>query len=147
MKRMMPRHVVALALLIATSLHAFPQNYPSRPVKIVVPTAPGGAIDTAAVWWARNCLCRLVAHPGPRIVECRGCGTRTDRLSCISRTPDGKTAPRCQAKPDSLALGTPLWDRIESDRYKWATHFREARKRYHPPPVRVSSGGILANIS
>jgi tripartite-type tricarboxylate transporter receptor subunit TctC len=48
MKIMVSRLVVALELLVVTSLHAFPQNYPIHPVKIIVPTAPGGAIDTAA---------------------------------------------------------------------------------------------------
>jgi tripartite-type tricarboxylate transporter receptor subunit TctC len=34
---------VALALLIAGTLHA--QDYPARPVKVIVPFSPGGAVD------------------------------------------------------------------------------------------------------
>ena len=89
MKIMVARPVVALALLIAASLHAFSQNYPSHPVKIVVPTAAGGAIDTAA----RLVGEKLQARWGqPVVVENRpGASMRIGAEAVQKAAPDGYT--------------------------------------------------------
>ena len=46
------RHLVALAatcaLAPASSLRAFAEVWPARPVRVVVPYAPGGSTDTVA---------------------------------------------------------------------------------------------------
>ena len=42
-----PALAFGLTLAASTSL-AFAQSFPDRPVKVIVPTAPGGSIDTTA---------------------------------------------------------------------------------------------------
>src|SRR5688572_10878980 len=42
----MKRFITALALMVAFAVHA--QEYPNKPVRMLVPFAPGGAVDTAA---------------------------------------------------------------------------------------------------
>jgi tripartite-type tricarboxylate transporter receptor subunit TctC len=89
MKIRMSRPVVALALLVATSLHAFPQNYPSRPVKIAVPTAPGGAIDTTARLVGEKLQARWRQ---PVVVENRpGASMRIGAEAVQKAVPDGYT--------------------------------------------------------
>src|SRR5262249_50743431 len=89
MKIMVSRHVVALALLVATSLQAFAQNYPSHPVRIVVPTAAGGSIDTAA----RLVGEKLQARWGqPVIVENRPAASMRLGAEAVQKAaPDGYT--------------------------------------------------------
>lgn len=42
------RQFAAILLAILPGVHAFAQNYPARPVRMVVPFAAGGAVDTVA---------------------------------------------------------------------------------------------------
>ncbi len=44
----MQRRTLALAAALALALPAFAQNFPTKPMTIVVPASPGGAIDLAA---------------------------------------------------------------------------------------------------
>ena len=48
----MNRLVAALALILAASVleggAALAQNYPSKPIRIIVPFKPGGAVDALA---------------------------------------------------------------------------------------------------
>src|SRR5215212_1269646 len=46
MKKMMT--VVALVALAASSMSAAAQNYPSRPITLIIPFTPGGPVDTIA---------------------------------------------------------------------------------------------------
>jgi tripartite-type tricarboxylate transporter receptor subunit TctC len=89
MKVMVSRHAVALALLVVTSLHAFAQKYPNHPVRIVVPTAAGGSIDTAA----RLVGEKLQARWGqPVVVENRpGASMRLGAEAVQKAAPDGYT--------------------------------------------------------
>lgn len=45
---MIVRHTVLIALLLATAVPAHAQNYPARPVKMIVPYAAGGGTDAIA---------------------------------------------------------------------------------------------------
>ena len=41
-------HVVAALAVLAVSVSAFSQNYPTRPIRLVLGAAPGGSADAGA---------------------------------------------------------------------------------------------------
>lgn len=84
----MIRLILALALA-AASLNAAPQNYPSRPVKIVVPYGVGGPADL----YARFLAARLQEKLGqPFVVEDRpGAGSIVGTDYVAKSAPDGYT--------------------------------------------------------
>jgi tripartite-type tricarboxylate transporter receptor subunit TctC len=79
---------LASALDVSTTL-ACAQNYPDRAVKIIVPTAPGGSIDTAA----RVVAEKLQARWGkPVVIENRaGASMRLGAEAVQKSPPDGYT--------------------------------------------------------
>ena len=87
---MQRRHLVALALTMATGT-SFADNYPTKPIRLVVPFAPGGTTDIIA---------RVVSDPltknlgQPVIVENKGGGG-----GVIGATETARSAP------DGYALG------------------------------------------
>jgi tripartite-type tricarboxylate transporter receptor subunit TctC len=76
----------ALALAAAGSARA-QQTYPSRPVRIIVPTGAGAALDTIA----RGMAMRLEAHLGaPFVVENKPGANSTIGSEFVARSePDG----------------------------------------------------------
>jgi tripartite-type tricarboxylate transporter receptor subunit TctC len=84
----MVRALVALVLL-SLGMSAWPQSYPSRPVKIVVPYGVGGPADI----YARFIGARLQESLGqPVVVEDRpGAGSIVGTDSVAKSTPDGYT--------------------------------------------------------
>lgn len=82
----------AAALLIGAGLlagHARAQSYPSQPVKLVVPFAPGGATDILA----RTIGQRLAERLGqPVVIENKpGAGTTIGNAAVAQAAPDGYT--------------------------------------------------------
>lgn len=77
----------AVALLAASMAHA--QNYPSKPVKIIVGYSAGGAVDTVA----RTVGQALAASMGqPFVIENKpGAGTNIAVKATIDAAPDGYT--------------------------------------------------------
>jgi tripartite-type tricarboxylate transporter receptor subunit TctC len=41
----MVRHIVVMAFALVAAAHAFAQAYPAKPIRVVVPFPPSGAVD------------------------------------------------------------------------------------------------------
>jgi tripartite-type tricarboxylate transporter receptor subunit TctC len=91
------KRIASFLAALAFSLSAFPQDYPNRPIKIVVPYAPGGGADL---------LTRLIGQQlgerlkQPVVVENQGGGSNTIGMGAVKRSePDGYT----------LGVATPVF--------------------------------------
>src|SRR5262245_43066744 len=82
-------HLAAgVSALLALSLTAGAQNYPARPIRLVVPFPPGGAFDTIGRPWAEQMKSRL----GTIVIENIGGGGGSVGAAQASRArPDGYT--------------------------------------------------------
>jgi len=95
------RRLVALAgtfaLAPAVSRVAFAQAWPTRPVRIVVPYAPGGSTDTVA----RITADRLSSIWGQQLVieNKPGAGTNIGAAAVASSDPDGYTMAHLPLQP------------------------------------------------
>ena len=92
MKSVMPRLSTFVALVVAAcafASHALAQGYPNRPIRIVVPFAAGGAVDTVA----RIIAAKMPDHLGQAvIVENRtGAGGNLGADTVAKSPPDGYT--------------------------------------------------------
>jgi tripartite-type tricarboxylate transporter receptor subunit TctC len=83
------RRFFLLALLAFSSPHGFSQQYPSKPVKLIVPFPPGGATDTAG----RMVAAKMQDVWGqPVVVENKpGAGTVVGTDAVAKSAPDGYT--------------------------------------------------------
>ena len=111
-------HALAAVLLVAGSAAGYAQSedpaaYPSRTVRIIVPAAPGGPIDSVA---------RIVgdALKGvwtvPVVVENKpGAGTSTGGIYVAQSAPDGYTL---LVNPDSIAVNPSLYPNLAYDPIK-----------------------------
>jgi tripartite-type tricarboxylate transporter receptor subunit TctC len=87
MKRL--RVALALAVLALPASNALAQGYPSKPIRVVVPFAAGGAVDTLARLLGANLAEQLGQ---PVIVENRaGAGGTTGADAVAKAPPDGYT--------------------------------------------------------
>ena len=75
--------------LLASSFQAFSQQWPSKPVKVVVPWAPGGAVDVAT----RKVAQKLADQLGqPFVVENKpGASSTIGASLVVNSPPDGYT--------------------------------------------------------
>ena len=88
MKRTVRTFAVLAALLVCPSLAAA-QSFPSQPVKIIVPTAPGGSIDTVARVIGEKMQARWAK---PVVIENRpGAAMRIGAEAVAKSPPDGYT--------------------------------------------------------
>jgi len=83
------RKMVTVTIFLALSLPALAQQFPSRPVKIVVPTTPGGATDALS----RSIAARLADVWGqPVVVENKPGATQIIGGEYVAKSPpDGYT--------------------------------------------------------
>jgi tripartite-type tricarboxylate transporter receptor subunit TctC len=85
------------AALLAFALPGLAQDFPARPIRIVVPYAPGGGADILARFVAQSLTERLRQ---PVIVENKGGGSNTIGMTAVATSPkDGYT----------LGLATPVF--------------------------------------
>ncbi len=104
------RSVVLLACLAAASLAAA-QNYPNRPIRVIVPQPPGGGFDLVARTLAEP-LARVMGNPV--VVENRpGAGMLVGTEAAARADADGYTL-LLGAKPN-LAFNSGLYDKLPYD--------------------------------
>src|SRR6201995_209741 len=103
-----------LAAVLAAQAQAQAQDYPSRPVTIVVPTGPGGAMDVLGRMYAQ----RLEKHFGkPFVVENRpGAGTTLGAASVARSAPDGLTL--MIATSSTMAINVSIYKSLSYDATK-----------------------------
>jgi len=94
---MTPRIRSTLAALLLAALPALAQDYPTKPIKVVVPYAPGGGADILARLVSQELSQRLKQ---PVVVENRGGASNTIGMQVVATSdPDGYT----------LGLATPVF--------------------------------------
>src|SRR3954466_13727913 len=77
--------VPAIASIAATSSELFAQAYPSRPIRLIVPSSPGGAHDIIARLWTEG-----MRSFGAFVIENRsGAGTIIGTAEVARGMPDG----------------------------------------------------------
>ena len=105
------RLIASLLLVLCAAFAAIAQDYPTRPVRIIVPYAPGGVTDIAA---------RLIgnklgeAWKQSVVVENRpGGGGVVGTLAGVKATPDGYTL--LAATISEFAITPPLYKKFPFD--------------------------------
>ena len=85
----MLKFLAALAALVAAAGHAGAQDYPNRPITVVVPYAAGGPVDTVA----RIAVARMSELLGQQLVieNAGGAGGMTGSARVAKSAPDGYT--------------------------------------------------------
>ncbi len=103
----------AAALAAAAPPHARAQNYPTRPIKLVVPFPPGGAFDALARPWVE----KMKPLIGTVIVENIGGGGASLGAAAVARAhPDGYTLLLGGTLPhvnEALLKRQPLYDPVK----------------------------------
>jgi tripartite-type tricarboxylate transporter receptor subunit TctC len=105
------RSIVAIGLALGAVGSAAAQSYPSKPIKLIVPVAAGGPLDTLA----RLASDKISAKLGqPVIVENRaGAGTSIGARIVATAEPDGYTL--LWASSATLAILPALYTKLDFD--------------------------------
>ena len=111
---MMSFRRLALALLAALSIAAFAQDYPTKPIRMLVGYPPGGAVDVVARTIGQHLSDTLKQ---PVIIENKpGAGTNIAVKSLVDSAPDGYTLMlTANALAANMALYTPVPFDAEKD--------------------------------
>ena len=88
-RRTLLRAAAAIATLLAAPLTALAQNWPNKPIRLIVPFPPGGGTDT----FARPLAQKLAAQLGQSVVidNRGGAGGNIGATAAAKATPDGYT--------------------------------------------------------
>jgi tripartite-type tricarboxylate transporter receptor subunit TctC len=105
---------LAASLAIAVATSAAAQDYPSRPVAIVVPTGPGGSMDMVARLFARQLEQRFGK---PFVIENRpGAGTNIGATAVARSAPDGHML--LMATSSTMAINASIYKTLPFDPQK-----------------------------
>ena len=105
--------LIGAAFLICAAIPAAADDYPSKSVRLIVPAAPGGPIDTVARILADGLK---TAWPVSIVVENKpGAGTSTGGAYVAGSPPDGYTL---LVSPDSIAVNPSLYPNVSLDPLK-----------------------------
>ena len=107
----MPRCLIAIAFVVLSTATALAQNWPEKPVKIVVPYPPGGATDILA----RVLADRLSGVLGQAfVVENRGgAGGMIGANAVAKAAPDGHTLLVCSTA--EIAINQSVYGKMSYD--------------------------------
>jgi tripartite-type tricarboxylate transporter receptor subunit TctC len=103
-----------IAILLCAALPALAQTYPSKPVKLIVPFPPGGAVD----YYARAVQPRLAENLGqPILIENRaGAGGMVGADAVAKSPPDGYTL--LVGNIAALAMNVGIYSKMTYDPLK-----------------------------
>ena len=105
--------LLGLALMTA-AVPARAQQYPERPIRVIVPFAPGGATDIVARVVSQNMSQRLGQ---PMVVENRaGAGGNIGSDACAKAAPDGYTV--CVSTISAHAINASVYPNMPYDNLK-----------------------------
>ncbi|MCC7276226.1 MAG: tripartite tricarboxylate transporter substrate binding protein, partial [Alphaproteobacteria bacterium] len=108
------RTLMALAVLAALAAPAAAEDWPARPVRLVVPQTPGGATDVLARWVGQK-LGERWGHPV--VVENRGGAAGNIGTDLVAKSPaDGYTLLFTYA--GSQAINQALYPKLPFDPVK-----------------------------
>jgi len=104
---------LSAAAAIAAPTNAWAQGYPTRPVRIIVPFAPGGPTDVAARLIAQ----RLTENLGRNFVveNLAGASSNIGTAQAAKAAPDGYTL---LITVNNLVINPSLFDKVAFDPYK-----------------------------
>src|ERR1051325_5497821 len=111
---MMLRSKVVLAAALCAVAHAGAETYPSRPVRLVVPYAPGGNVDISARVVSNEL--RAVLGQAVGVDNRPACGGSVGAAAVAKATPDGYTLLMGSSGP--LAINPVVMSNLNYDPVK-----------------------------
>jgi tripartite-type tricarboxylate transporter receptor subunit TctC len=130
--------IMALCGLLIGALPASAQTYPSRPIRMIVPIAPGSVTDVAARLTAQELSDRMGQ---PVIVENRpGANMVIGGAECAKAAPDGYTL--CVVSPDTMSFNPFTVPNLPYDPDK---DFRPVTNMYYVVEGLVAKQALAAN--
>jgi tripartite-type tricarboxylate transporter receptor subunit TctC len=102
---------ILAATAIAAPHLALAQDYPSRPIRLIMPSPPGGPVESTVRVASQDLTQRLGR---PLILENRPGGASIPAVeNCMRSAPDGYTL--CILSPDAMSFNPHLFERLPYD--------------------------------